>query len=112
MRVPIVLSLFLSLAFAADDLPMADPATAGVSADRLDRIEDAMETGDIFRIYSMTKPITSVAVMMLLEEGHFLLTDPVSNFLPELKGLEVLVENRDPDSGRCPIQPCQQNAKS
>jgi CubicO group peptidase (beta-lactamase class C family) len=36
----------------------------------------------VFRIASMTKPITSVAVMMLCEEGRFQLSDPVSKFLP------------------------------
>ncbi len=50
---------------------------------------DAMEEGDIFRIYSMTKPITSVAVMMLYEEGRFFLTDPIGRYLPELAGLQV-----------------------
>src|SRR5262249_51217342 len=39
----------------------------------------------IFRLASMTKPVTSLAVMMLHEEGHFLLEDPVSKFLPEFK---------------------------
>ncbi len=43
-----------------------------------------MTEDTIFRIYSMTKPITSVAVMMLYEEGHFQLDDPVARFLPEL----------------------------
>ena len=39
----------------------------------------------IYRIYSMTKPITTVAAMMLYEEGLFQLDDPVSDFIPELK---------------------------
>jgi len=43
----------------------------------------------IFRLYSMTKPITSVAVMMLYEGGHFSLEDPVSKFIPELADLKV-----------------------
>ena len=43
----------------------------------------------IFRIYSMTKPFTSVAAMMLVEDGKVQLTDPVSKFLPELKALQV-----------------------
>ena len=50
---------------------------------------DAMEDDDIFRIYSMTKPITSVAVMMLYEEGLFFLDDPVGRYLPELGNLPV-----------------------
>jgi CubicO group peptidase (beta-lactamase class C family) len=45
----------------------------------------------IFRIYSMTKPITSVAAMMLWEEGRFLLGDPIAKYLPEFSGLEVAV---------------------
>jgi CubicO group peptidase (beta-lactamase class C family) len=49
-----------------------------------------MQTDNIFRICSMTKPITSVAVMMLYEEGRFLLNEPVSNFIPEFKEMKVL----------------------
>jgi CubicO group peptidase (beta-lactamase class C family) len=48
-----------------------------------------MDLDTIFRIYSMTKPITSVAVMMLYEEGNFHLDDPVAKFIPELDGLKV-----------------------
>ena len=48
-----------------------------------------IESDTIFRLYSMTKPITSVAVMMLYEEGHFSLEDPVSKFIPELADLKV-----------------------
>src|SRR5262245_2091876 len=50
----------------------------------------SMQTDQIFRICSMTKPITSVAVMMLYEEGRFLLNEPVSNFIPEFKEMKVL----------------------
>src|SRR5260370_33428393 len=45
----------------------------------------------IFRIYSMTKPITSVAAMMLWEEGRFLLSDPVAKYLPDFADLQVAV---------------------
>jgi len=45
---------------------------------------DPMAKDSIFRIYSMTKPIVSVAAMMLWEEGRFLLSDPIGKFLPEL----------------------------
>jgi CubicO group peptidase (beta-lactamase class C family) len=48
-----------------------------------------MTTDTIFRIASMTKPIASVALMMLYEEGHFLLSDPISKFLPEFSSLKV-----------------------
>ncbi|RZK97434.1 MAG: class A beta-lactamase-related serine hydrolase, partial [Methylobacterium sp.] len=44
----------------------------------------------IARIYSMTKPLTSVAVMMLYEEGRFQLDDPITRFLPEFSDLRVL----------------------
>src|SRR5262245_36728919 len=54
----------------------------------------------IFRIYSMTKPITSVAAMMLVEEGRLMLTDPVSKFLPPLAKLEVSVQQFDPATGQ------------
>ncbi len=52
-----------------------------------------MKTDTIFRLASMTKAITSVAVMMLYEEGRFLLTDPVSKFIPEFKNPQVMVAN-------------------
>lgn len=52
----------------------------------------AMPTDAMFRICSMTKPITSTAVMMLYEEGKFLLDDPVSKYLPEFKNPKVLVK--------------------
>lgn len=54
-----------------------------------------MRKDAIFRICSMTKPITSVAVMMLYEEGKFLLGDPVSKYLPEFKNPQVLVKAAD-----------------
>ena len=50
-----------------------------------------MEQDTVIRIYSMTKSITSTAVMMLYEEGAFQLDDPVSEFIPELGGLKVCV---------------------
>ncbi|MGH2588177.1 MAG: serine hydrolase domain-containing protein [Dehalococcoidia bacterium] len=48
-----------------------------------------MTADTIFRIYSMTKPIASVALMTLYEEGKFQLDDPASKFIPEFKGLKV-----------------------
>lgn len=47
----------------------------------------------LFRIYSMTKPITAVAAMMLYQEGAFQLDDPVAKFLPEFSELEVMAED-------------------
>jgi CubicO group peptidase (beta-lactamase class C family) len=110
------------------DLAPADPAAAGFSSERLERLTgrmhelvsdgrlagivtlvarhgkvvsfeavgkkdvrkpDAMEKDSIFRIYSMTKPITGVALMMLYEEGRWRMDDPVSKFIPEFRGIEV-----------------------
>ncbi|MGH9936924.1 MAG: serine hydrolase domain-containing protein [Blastocatellia bacterium] len=48
-----------------------------------------MGADTIFRIASMTKPIASVALMTLYEEGHFLLNDPISKFLPEFANMKV-----------------------
>jgi CubicO group peptidase (beta-lactamase class C family) len=62
-----------------------------------------MRTDAIFRIYSMTKPITSVAAMMLWEEGRFLLSDPVAKYLPELSDLQVAVE-RGGEIERVPVE--------
>ena len=50
-----------------------------------------MHPDTIFRIYSMTKPITSVAMMMLYEQGDFQLKDPVSRFIPGFKDVQVFV---------------------
>jgi CubicO group peptidase (beta-lactamase class C family) len=47
----------------------------------------------IFRIFSMTKPIVSIGIMQLLEDGHFLLSDPVAKFIPEFSATKVGVEN-------------------
>src|SRR6202022_4110634 len=52
-----------------------------------------MAHNSIFRIFSMTKPIASVGIMMLVEEGHFLLSDPVAKFIPEFADQKVGVEN-------------------
>jgi CubicO group peptidase (beta-lactamase class C family) len=54
----------------------------------------------IFWIASMTKPVTSVAAMMLVEEGKLDLTAPVSRYLPELKDMQVGVEKTDPATGK------------
>ncbi len=53
----------------------------------------------IFRWYSMSKPITSTALMMLYEEGRFALTDPVAKYIPELADLEVALSTADSATG-------------
>ena len=57
--------------------------------------EKPMETDTILRFYSMTKPVTSVAVMMLFEDGKIQLDDPVSKYIPEFKDLKVREKNPD-----------------
>jgi CubicO group peptidase (beta-lactamase class C family) len=115
-------------------LPVATPEEVGLSSERLERIDSAMQdyvdrdklagmitvvarrgkvahfkcfgmmdreagklmkTDTIFRIYSMTKPVTSVAIMMLYEEGNFNLNDPVSWFIPEFRDLKVFVKETE-----------------
>jgi CubicO group peptidase (beta-lactamase class C family) len=54
-----------------------------------------MTAETIFRIYSMSKPVTSAAAMMLCEAGKLRLSDPVSRYLPEFKDARVMVEHPD-----------------
>ena len=128
--------LSLSLSSQAAELPMASPESVGVSSERLERLDNAMqryidsnhlagtvsliarrgkvihlqsqgwkhkEAGElmtddsIFYIQSMTKPIVSAALMMLYEEGHFLLTDPITNWIPELAGKQVQMSDANGD---------------
>lgn len=56
---------------------------------------DAMPVDAIFRLASMTKPMVSVAIMMLVEEGRMALTDPLSRYLPDFKNVQVGVEQKD-----------------
>ncbi|EED32479.1 beta-lactamase [gamma proteobacterium NOR5-3] len=119
------------------DLNQFDPAAAGMSQRRLERIGEHLEsryvtpskisgcltavlrrdelayvhmagerdrerklpiTSDtLFRIYSMTKPVTSIALMTLWERGLFALDDPVARFIPEWEGLQVRVGGAWPD---------------
>lgn len=132
------LPVLLLAACTADNpapvLVPANPASAGFSSGRLDRIDsvvsgyiddgkipgataliarngrivydkafgwkdmengEKMERDDIFRIASQTKALTSVAVMMLYEEGKFLLDDPISKYIPEFAHPRVLVKLND-----------------
>jgi CubicO group peptidase (beta-lactamase class C family) len=63
-----------------------------------------MSKDTIFRIYSMTKPLASVAAMMLVEEGKMQLTDPVAKFLPQFSKMEVLVTDKDGKTSRVPAK--------
>jgi len=53
-----------------------------------------MAKDSLFRIFSMTKPIVSVGIMMLIEDGHFLLSDPIAKFIPEFADQKVGVETQ------------------
>jgi hypothetical protein len=112
----------------AAELPTGKPADLGMSAERLARLDAAMQaevdagrkagivtliarrgqivhlkafgmaeresrtpmrTDSLFRLYSMTKPITSVALLMLYEEGKFQLSDPLEKYIPAFKDVQV-----------------------
>jgi CubicO group peptidase (beta-lactamase class C family) len=59
-----------------------------------------MQKDSIFRMFSMTKAVTGVAVMTLYEEGRFSLHDPLSKFLPEFAHMKVATERTDPATGK------------
>jgi len=142
MKFPLLLLLVAAFsAWArgqAVPLPAATPAEAGLSAERLGRVDQfvarlqaegkiagavtvvarrghlvslvahglgdletkrPMRTDDIFQIQSMTKPIATVGILMLLEEGRFLLSDPVEKFLPEFHDMKVAVAQADAPEG-------------
>lgn len=58
---------------------------------------DAMPEDAVFRLYSMTRPITSTAVMLLWEEGKFQLDDPIATFLPQFSDQQVFLDADNPD---------------
>jgi CubicO group peptidase (beta-lactamase class C family) len=98
--------ILINFAWAAE-MPPTEPEEVGLSSERLERFSTEMEKGvdaghfsgavaavarnTIFRLASMTKAITGVAVMILYEEGHFTLNDPVSKFIPSFKNARVQV---------------------
>ena len=137
----LVCVLFSPLAVPAAELPRADPASVGLSSDRLARIgarlradidkqvipgavllvarqgkiayfeafgaqnpntRAPMRRDSIFRIYSMTKPITTVAAMMAVEEGRASVGDPVAKYMPALAKLQVGVEKPPATEGGKP----------
>jgi CubicO group peptidase (beta-lactamase class C family) len=84
------------LVIARDDKPAYVEAIG--YQDREKKI--AMKKDAIFRLASMTKPIVSVAAMMLVEEGKLDLLDPVAKYLPEFKEAKVGIEQTDPTTGK------------
>jgi CubicO group peptidase (beta-lactamase class C family) len=129
MRLRVLAGLLLGAwALPGAALPEAKPEQVGLSAARLQRIQEtmarhiaehnisgavtlvarkgqlahlaahglmdvegkrAMAKDAIFRIWSMSKPVTGVAILMLMEDGKVRLNDPVSRFIPEFKGMQV-----------------------
>jgi CubicO group peptidase (beta-lactamase class C family) len=69
-----------------------------------------MTNDAIFRAYSMTKPWVSVVTMMLVEEGKLQLTDPLSKFLPAMKGLQVSVGKREGNETTWSLVPAEREA--
>ena len=66
-----------------------------------------MSMDSIFRIYSMTKPVISVAIMMLVEQGRLLISQPVAHFLPEFANMQVACEQIAADGSRSmTLEPC------
>lgn len=65
-----------------------------------------MTHDSIFRIFSMTKPIVSIGIMMLVEDGHFILGDPVAKFIPEFADQKVGVEH----NGKLELVPVKRQA--
>jgi CubicO group peptidase (beta-lactamase class C family) len=134
----IIVSFFTAFSFSQNNvLKEAAPESAGMSSERLKRIDKVLQEyvdkkwiaggsaiiardgkivyyksigyddtdkkvmlkrDAIFRIASQTKAITSVAVMMLYEEGKFLLNDPVSRYIPEFKNQQVLDKFNEADT--------------
>jgi CubicO group peptidase (beta-lactamase class C family) len=131
LAVPLACLLAVA-ALDAQAIRSGTPASVGMSAERLAKIKPAMqavvdakeiaavetlvarrgvvvhherigvEPGAIFRLASMTKPVTSVAVMMLVEDGKLLLSDPVSRFIPSFKDMRVLVAPSATTNGNGP----------
>jgi len=66
--------------------------------------DKAMRADAIFRMYSMTKPLTGVAIMMLVEEGKLDVSDPVSKYIPEFADMEVLVVEDDGSTRKVPAE--------
>ncbi|MGZ5904389.1 MAG: serine hydrolase domain-containing protein [Reyranella sp.] len=72
-------------------------AWMSVQGKRAPDADDPMKFDSIFRIYSMTKPITSIALMQLVEEGRLQVSDPVAQYLPEIGKMKVGTEVAGPD---------------
>lgn len=63
-----------------------------------------MSKDEVFYIQSMTKPIVSIAFMMLYEEGHFLLNDPIKKYLPQFENMQVATSQKKDDMKMIPAE--------
>jgi CubicO group peptidase (beta-lactamase class C family) len=64
-----------------------------------------MATNSLFRIFSMTKPLVSLGIMMLVEDGHLLLTDPLAKYIPEFASQKVGIEHNGALELALPVRP-------
>ena len=64
-----------------------------------------MTQDSIFRIYSMTKPLVSIGIMSLVEDGYLLLSDPLSKFIPEFANVKVGIERNGGLEYALPVRP-------
>jgi CubicO group peptidase (beta-lactamase class C family) len=64
-----------------------------------------MATNSFFRIFSMTKPLVSLGIMMLVEDGHLLLTDPLAKYIPEFADQKVGIEHNGQLEYALPVRP-------
>lgn len=65
----------------------------------------AMATNSIFRIFSMTKPLVSLGIMMLVEDGELLLNDPLAKYIPEFGSQKVGIERNGALEFALPVRP-------
>lgn len=61
--------------------------------------KQALRTDAIFQLHSMTKPVVSIGIMMLMEQGKLAITDPVQKYLPEFRGMWVIAQKKGEDDG-------------
>jgi len=89
--------------FARDGVPIYSTSAGWKNIER----EEAMSVDTHVRIASMTKPITAVVAMTLIEEGKLGLDDPVSDYLPEFSNLRVATSHEPDANGVYPSEPAQ-----
>lgn len=61
--------------------------------------KQALRTDASFQLHSMTKPVVSIGIMMLMEQGKLAITDPVQKYLPEFRGMWIIAQKTGKDDG-------------